>query len=1144
MDPKSGSSMSSHTASVGTEMVPVQNHVAVSPKRDVMRTSDVVKSTAVVEWSSTRFPVQFSKLSMNTNLNDAPANWLRSHSTVEKHLRDLPWQKDRSEFSSFAMANRYPDYAGVVDVVSDAENIKTLLKMPFIRDSHASLMVHRIGCTLLLDEFDVHKHLLRQESENWIWLQQFFKNTVLKNEDLKCIPRKSRKQDVLQNRIMFSKFLYHSLAESSCQELELSHADRRHQVSPVPGNRLTHFVADQMPNTDKLGGKEFHRQSLWTFEDLKMLIGADLPIFSVGDHPCVSLRLQDASQPINVVTGLDYWLDNLMCNVPEVAMCYHDNGFVQKYELIKTEDIPKLEGSRFDPQLVKDIACNILSFLRNSATREGHTYWLYKCKRSDTVKLYDLTMLCDDTVPQGGATPFMVPVGMLLYRVARRMRQTSDHFKTPEIKALLQNSLRLLDETEHAQVCTSSYYLLSDLYLPDSCVHDKWVDEPPDDMSEQSSESDDESEAETQAEMSVQVKELFQRHDINKTPTRRIRLEGISGTPDERCQDGLQYLRKGLTCLERDLQARLLQGRRSTSSIVEEQQTCNAKEAIPLKYEPLRNTTDSSAESSLQLSTQATSHGTWHQLSKALLLRKACMANYVLAKEFLSNKQYGYSLKHVRYAIHCFESMSHLIVSKEKENLELLMLILLKAAEARYFLATGPNNSEEHQRGYDDMSEDDAYILDRAQSVLLVPNLAWAYRWTTSRYDNLRDSLQCLEHIRMLAMKDPSHHMEMLLDVNKKICEECNELGKLAMAQAEVMLNSGALFSSMKEHWWTESNMMFEKGLEGFREVGDVKNEAIILLNMARLHRVAARAFTNITENTTMQFSEKERHHYKMAFQCFERALECFGSSAEYRRCRDCVLWDFSTAYMQMGMLLQDYPPYSTMDKADIAREIARMFHKAIKLCGNISSDSEKKVLCPERIALLEDHLGSLYYKQFKEEESEERSKRLFGLAESSFKTAVDMFSSSESWFEVFKTQIKRIGLHKCLYDSSTKNTKAKDSILHTLLMLIVGCEKPLGMMKETPVTESGVSCEMGGPTDWLEFLVKVTCFTLLHNIQIRVATSKKKVKEKGEEQEVLKSLYNSSLRLSKEKYTLEDVSSVEKLLQEIRVQYVSIFCR
>lgn len=26
---------------------------------------------------------------------------------------------------------------------------------------------------------------------------------------------------------------------------------------------------------------------------------------------------------------MDYWLDNLMCNVPELVMCFHVNGIVQ-----------------------------------------------------------------------------------------------------------------------------------------------------------------------------------------------------------------------------------------------------------------------------------------------------------------------------------------------------------------------------------------------------------------------------------------------------------------------------------------------------------------------------------------------------------------------------------------------------------------------------------------------------------------------------------------------------------------------------------------------------------------------------------------------------------------------------------------------
>ena len=67
------------------------------------------------------------------------------------------------------------------------------------------------------------------------------------------------------------------------------------------------------------------------FEDIRMLLGSNLPIFGNDSHPAVSIRLCDMDKPITVLTGLDYWLDNLMCNVPQVAMCYHLNGIVQVF---------------------------------------------------------------------------------------------------------------------------------------------------------------------------------------------------------------------------------------------------------------------------------------------------------------------------------------------------------------------------------------------------------------------------------------------------------------------------------------------------------------------------------------------------------------------------------------------------------------------------------------------------------------------------------------------------------------------------------------------------------------------------------------------------------------------------------------------
>ena len=47
------------------------------------------------------------------------------------------------------------------------------------------------------------------------------------------------------------------------------------------------------------------------------------------------------------------------------------------------------------------VAINILSFLKRNATKEGHTYWLFKRKNDPVVKLYDLTSLCEQQLSTG-----------------------------------------------------------------------------------------------------------------------------------------------------------------------------------------------------------------------------------------------------------------------------------------------------------------------------------------------------------------------------------------------------------------------------------------------------------------------------------------------------------------------------------------------------------------------------------------------------------------------------------------------------------------------------------------------------------------------------------------------------------------------
>jgi hypothetical protein len=79
------------------------------------------------------------------------------------------------------------------------ENIKKLLKLPF-SNSTVSMIVHRVGKTLLIDDFDIHKYLLRRSATEWEWLRRYFSQTVLQQIDKKegAVVRKNCSSSALQ----------------------------------------------------------------------------------------------------------------------------------------------------------------------------------------------------------------------------------------------------------------------------------------------------------------------------------------------------------------------------------------------------------------------------------------------------------------------------------------------------------------------------------------------------------------------------------------------------------------------------------------------------------------------------------------------------------------------------------------------------------------------------------------------------------------------------------------------------------------------------------------------------------------------------------------------------------------------------------
>ncbi|CAF4611597.1 unnamed protein product [Rotaria sp. Silwood1] len=252
-------------------------------------------------------------LDKNTDLNEKPV-WNNEMALLLSY-----WLQQRANhddiFGSFRSANAHTDSLGEVDVISDAEHIKKLLKVPFNKHSQISMIVHRLGRTILLDEFDVHSHLLRLEKNEWTWFRDFFLDTILRNISVKHFYKKNKTRDELIRKDRLVKFL--------CQSVELpkltrstSNSDEAQSTettttTTTPNESTTTTAAALLQQIKDLvnannnldddnddnknsnfTSSPFQRTVNWTFENMKMLIGSDLPIFGDEQHPAVSLRLR------------------------------------------------------------------------------------------------------------------------------------------------------------------------------------------------------------------------------------------------------------------------------------------------------------------------------------------------------------------------------------------------------------------------------------------------------------------------------------------------------------------------------------------------------------------------------------------------------------------------------------------------------------------------------------------------------------------------------------------------------------------------------------------------------------------------------------------------------------------------------------
>ncbi|XP_071737832.1 uncharacterized protein [Rutidosis leptorrhynchoides] len=382
------------------------------------------------------------------------------------------------------------DYEDEIDVIAPADILKQIFKIPYSR-ARLSIAVHRIGQSLVLNtgpdveegEKVARRHKQSQSSEKSLFWN--FAMHSVRMEACDCpSPQNSESNERVNSSSLpansgsdqeerYEWFKYPKAKQDSIflggKNQRNKDRDDGKKVSQVNEKPRPSMQESDMHRRMKRDG--FLRVLFWKFNNLRMYLGSDLLIFSNEKYAAVSLHLWDVSRQVTPLTWLEAWLDNVMASVPELAICYHQNGVVQGYELLKTDDIFLSKGisedgtPAFHPHIVRQNGHSVLRFLQENCKQDPGAYWLYKNAGEDNIQLFDLSIIpksratnsCDDdfsfipSLISRGRSDSLLSLGTLLYRVAHRLSLSSPHNRSRSA-SFLKKCLDFLDQPDQLVV--------------------------------------------------------------------------------------------------------------------------------------------------------------------------------------------------------------------------------------------------------------------------------------------------------------------------------------------------------------------------------------------------------------------------------------------------------------------------------------------------------------------------------------------------------------------------------------------------------------------------------------------------------------------------------------------------------------------
>ncbi|CAJ1938070.1 unnamed protein product [Cylindrotheca closterium] len=215
-----------------------------------------------------------------------------------------------------------------------------------------------------------------------------------------------------------------------------------------------------------------------------VLNGSSSPMNSVSPESSSS-QPPTGSSPVSVV--LDTYLDNIMANIPQLALCLEEKGILRSVKLLQTEDIPSMmlhsktldtstpidtvissesEDDLFSPEIMEMNASALLRFLKANCTSNNSTYLLRRDPGNgpNNIQLYDISSISSQRQKK-----WIWWLATMSYRFALRLRHLE--WTIQDMPPMRRRAFR----TRQRSLCQTTLDLLQDLFDMEGSAHEPMV---------------------------------------------------------------------------------------------------------------------------------------------------------------------------------------------------------------------------------------------------------------------------------------------------------------------------------------------------------------------------------------------------------------------------------------------------------------------------------------------------------------------------------------------------------------------------------------------------------------------------------------------------------------------------------------------